>query len=56
MCSKIQGAGAHFLERPEGADPAVVDQDHFAGFDVAKEARADYVERHGLAGEDGRLA
>ena len=52
----MHGRGADLLERPEGADAAVVDEDQLARLDVAQEARADDVERDRLGGEDGRFA
>ena len=52
----MQGRGAQLLERAEGADSAVVDDDQLARIDVAQEACANDVERDGLAGEDGRFA
>ena len=52
----MQGRGADLLERAEGADPVVVDEDQLARVDVAQETRADDVERDRLAGEDRRFA
>ena len=41
----MHGRGLDLLERAEGADAAVVDEDQLARLDVAQEARADDVER-----------
>ena len=50
------GARLDLLERAEGAQAAVVDDDQLAGLDLAKEARADDVERDRLGREDRGLA
>jgi len=50
------GSRGELLERAEGPDARIVDEDQLAGLDVAQIACADHIEGDGLGGEHGRLA